>query len=418
MNDELNYLNLFLPLQQAQDNTIVVTRQYVDKQKASTIYKPISVITQGRTTPKTKGEKYLAENMKKQVELKEEQQKEAEQKVKALEGLTNFLDFTSPAKHYEAYTGKDLNSAEEFAVDVVADPVTYLSLGIFPLVKKLFKKQIKNEVLDNLYKYIGGHHSGKSILNSKIGFTPVEKEQIKLLQKAGVDLSKISREDLSLMLSKRYNDLLKSNAGRVNLVNKTNNGWEVIDVNLGDGNIQQNGRIKLDTDGNNLTLRTMVSYDDKNKKVAERAYNSAIQIAKQNNLDGVISGNNLISAPKTYKVWEHFPNKEIISNTGIHNNHNVVNNPKSFIKVNNEEDMLRATQENIRAINYHGKVVKLKDKSSLPTITKSTSFNPIIINKNGKMQIDWKNSDIFKVMVPFSILPFEQSRRASENDNP
>ena len=77
MNEELNYLSLFLPtvkIEQPQDNTQIATRQYIDKQKAPVVYKPIPVITQGRTTTKTEGEKYMIEKAKKQVELKEKQQ--------------------------------------------------------------------------------------------------------------------------------------------------------------------------------------------------------------------------------------------------------------------------------------------------------------------------------------------------------
>ena len=145
MAEELNYLSLFLPtvkIEQPQDNTQIATRQYIDKQKAPTICKAIPVITQDRTTPKTEGEKYMTEKAKKQVELKEKQQKEAEQKVKALEGVNNLLDFTSPAKHYEQYTGKDLNGTTEFVFDVLADPTTYATFGGLPLIKKLGRKHL------------------------------------------------------------------------------------------------------------------------------------------------------------------------------------------------------------------------------------------------------------------------------------
>ncbi|MBO7255541.1 MAG: hypothetical protein J6U79_04100 [Paludibacteraceae bacterium] len=84
----------------------------------------------------------MTEKAKKQVELKEKQQKEAEQKVKALEGVNNLLDFTSPAKHYEQYTGKDLNGTTEFVFDVLADPTTYATFGGLPLIKKLGRKHL------------------------------------------------------------------------------------------------------------------------------------------------------------------------------------------------------------------------------------------------------------------------------------
>lgn len=93
-----------------------------------------------------------AENMKKQVELKEQQQKEAKKKVEAFEGLTNFLDFTSPAKHYEQYTGEDLNDGEEFVVDVVADPANLLTLGGAGLLKSVSKKALKEATEEAIEK--------------------------------------------------------------------------------------------------------------------------------------------------------------------------------------------------------------------------------------------------------------------------
>ena len=155
MDEELNYLSLFLPtvkIEQPQDNTQIATRQYVDKQKAPTIYKPIPVITQGRTTPKTEGEKYLSEQSRQMAEFKERQQKEAKKKVEALEKVNGFLDFLSPAKHYEQYTGENLNDAEELVVDVVADPANLITLGGAGLLKSVSKKALKEATEEAIEK--------------------------------------------------------------------------------------------------------------------------------------------------------------------------------------------------------------------------------------------------------------------------
>lgn len=191
MSGKLNYLELFLPnIEQAQDNTAMATRQFVDKEKAPIVWEPTPVITQGKTTSESEGLKYISEANKKKIELKEQQQKEAEKKVKALESVNNLLDFLSPAKHYEQYTGKDLDGVKEFVVDVVADPVTYASLGALPLIKKISK-----EVTEKLTKKVSTENIKKNINN----ITQELSKKITDLERLGVPKGERNQKQFGLL---------------------------------------------------------------------------------------------------------------------------------------------------------------------------------------------------------------------------
>lgn len=67
-------------------------------------------------------------------------------------------------------------------------------------------------------------------------------------------------------------------------------------------------------------------------------------------------------------------------------------------------------------MNPKGQIIKIKGKSNLPTPAKSTTFTPTIIDSNGKMQIDWSDPDLFKTVVPISILSFGTSRSEDQNN--
>lgn len=327
------------------------------------------------------------------------------------------------ARKYTLYSNdKPLPGADPIALGIVTDrlfrPFELIATAIKPTykaVKRLVGFKQTDDLLTNIYKYIGGHKPGPSVANSKGIFTAAEKEQIKLLQDADVDLSKISIEDLTTMMSKRQDDIIASAPGRINVVNKTDAGWSITDGTATNGNFKTHGKTKVNVKDGDVTINNITAYDNAGK-VSERAYNTAIQSAQQTGYDGITSGNLLVSAPKTYKVWDHFPNKEVIGNTGIHSNTMVVNSPETFIKVSNVDDMTKATTQNVGAMNPKGQIIKIKGKSNLSTPAKSTTFTPTIIDSNGKMQIDWSDPDLFKTVVPISILSFGTSRSEDQNN--
>lgn len=118
--------------------------------------------------------------------------------------------------------------------------------------------------------------------------------------------------------------------------------------------------------------------------VSEDLYNSAITIADQTNSPGVISGRRLLSPEQTYKIWNRFSNKKLISKEGKHSfntGENVKRNGNSYTINNGNIYLLQSPSK------------KIKTKAS-------NVFNPFIIDDKGKMYIDWNNKDIFKTLVP------------------
>ena len=104
-------------------------------------------------------------------------------------------------------------------------------------------------------------------------------------------------------------------------------------------------------------------------------YDAEVITARQDELEGVVSGGNLISAEKTTSTLEHFPKKEVIRTDGIRKN----------------------SKSNIRS--YNNPVYLLKEPSSKVN-TKSILFKPSIIDNNGIMRIDLSNPDIYKTILP------------------
>lgn len=175
----------------------------------------------------------------------------------------------------------------------------------------------------------------------------------------------------------------------------------IYDYSKPDGN-KVVGRTKIGVeDGDaHIVYTENVSNNPNIHKVEERGLNSAIQFANQTGLNGVISGKQLLSAPKTYKVWEHIPEKEIISNRGMHQNANMIPEDAPMRFITEAEEMVGDSKESL----YYpfGSIYRLKKPSSLETKTKSTIFDPTIIDNNGKMRIDWNDPNIFKAIgIPF-----------------
>lgn len=125
------------------------------------------------------------------------------------------------------------------------------------------------------------------------------------------------------------------------------------------------------------------------------------------------TGQELNSAPKTYSVWKHFKDKELIGNHGVHSNTNMIDEAVQAGKLKNsleldEEVLINNIEQmkgdaNRRLLFLNGPVYKLTKQSGLPTKTKSVLFDPKIIDSSGKMHVDWSNPNIFKTLLPFTV---------------
>lgn len=82
--------------------------------------------------------------------------------------------------------------------------------------------------------------------------------------------------------------------------------------------------------------------------VGRKLYDAAIKEAHKRGLNGVKSGVSLASAPKTYNIWNHYPNRTLLSTTGSHGNGNMING-EFTTKVDTPEGLIEATTQGIDA---------------------------------------------------------------------
>ena len=305
---------------------------------------------------------------------------------------------------------KPAKALKQVGSKVVRDFTNSRKLGI---VAPQF--QGKSDITDRFLKYVGGVKGDPINMNNLSG---VQKMQATKLQEAGVDLSRISLQDLQKSINQRKWDIVNSAPnGRFNVLNPSeisSNVQNVLDFVKDENGYSKVGRTELRI--NNNTKNIQIGHTDNessNKainKVAERGLNSAIQLSNQTGLNGVLSGEYLLSAPKTYSVWKHFKNKELYGNYGEHSNTNMINEAIRAGKIERtpdiDEEIIIDNIEQMkgdatrRLLLENAPVYRLTKESGLPTKTKSVVFDPSIIDKSGKMNIDWNNPNIYKASIP------------------
>ena len=322
--------------------------------------------------------------------------KKTEEGLRNLNGFLTFTDYATMGLGAGSLLFKGAKWAGKKAVGQVSKQIANSrNMGI---VAPQFQQK-GNDITERLFKFIGTHTEGEPLDISTL--QGAYKLQAQKLQEAGVDLSRLSFQDLRNSMNRRMQEIINTApTERFNMIvpdKKFERAHTIYDYNKTDGS-QVVGRTKVLKENGDAYIENTenVSNNPNIHKVEERGLNSAILLANQTGLNGVISGRQLLSAPKTYKVWKHFPEKELINNNGMHQNINMVseNAPLKFVT---EVDDMVGNSEN--ALYYpFGNVFRLSKPSSLETKTKSVIFDPSIIDNNGKMNIDWNNSNIFKTI--------------------
>lgn len=189
------------------------------------------------------------------------------------------------------FIAKPLKAFKRVGSKVIRDFTNSRKLGI---VSPQF--QGKSDITDRFLKYVGGGIKGDPInMNNLSG---VQKMQAIKLQEAGVDLSRISLQDLQKSINQRKWDIVNSAPnGRFNVLNPSeasSNVQNVLDFIKDKNGYSRVGRTELRI--NNNTKNIQIGHTDNessNKtinKVAERGLNSAIQLSNQDGLNGVLSG--------------------------------------------------------------------------------------------------------------------------------
>lgn len=250
---------------------------------------------------------------------------------------------------------------------------------------------------ERLLKFTNGSGNPITSITQEKDLSTELNKFIEILKNNGVDLDKFSKLDLENALQKRI-DLLKSSApDRYTLATPIldNKNWTLTDY-IGDNIVGEVGltTLKSGSRNNSYNIYTMNGFPQRGGKgVYQRGLNSAIQTAQSNGLEGVLSGEHLMSAPKTYHILQKFKSRQKVGDYGFHLNQNMenINNYVEPIEVNSILQLKRATQ-NAELIN--APVWKIT-KGTEVVPTKSSVFNPTILDNEGNMLINWANPNIY-----------------------
>ena len=264
-----------------------------------------------------------------------------------------------------------------------------------------------NNPTNNLLKWLGrpaNYRPEVSLMdtNGKAGIAgSAEEKLMNIFDLNGVDLSRLSREDLTKALEYRIRDIEASAPERYTLVKAQDGSQPLYTLDdIMDGNKVGKTSVKFEDDGNthiSMTSNTTQGKDNPVGQVFERALNSSINLAKSFGGEGVVSGKQYLSAPRQYSVIKKYGNKEVIGNTGQHTNQNMVKKGPLIGKhVSTMEDIMEASDKYVaRADNMP---IWLLRNPSFPVPTKSNLFDPTIIDSSGKMNIEWLNPNVLRGM--------------------
>jgi len=306
-----------------------------------------------------------------------------------------------------------------------------------PAIQGIFKKGtpvaewagIENnsgDVTDNLLKWLGrpeDYVPEKPISQENslyFYFKPVQGEMADIWRNKGVNLDRISGNDIEEALQKRWDELVSSRQDRHTIVRSTGNGTYFLHDIIPDKNTPYGWRsigttqLSKDAAGNmhmeditNNTGSVRMGKPATEHGVQEKALNAAIKVAKQEGGEGVVTGKWWLSAPKQQHIVQKYHDREVIGNTGQHTNANMVEERinadiRKGIPVTGEEetlatsmlDLRRAGDKEIKTL--FNQPIWLLRTPTKDALVKSTLFDPTIIDRFGKMHIDWNDPSIFR----------------------
>ena len=243
-----------------------------------------------------------------------------------------------------------------------------------------------------------------SVLNAEGAPTKgsVEEKLMNILELNGVDISRLSREDLTKALEYRMRDIETSAPERYTLVKAQSSTLpEYVLEDINSGNKVGNTSVQIVDDGNvyisnteNLTRNN----ETPTRQVFERALNSSINLANTFGGKGVITGKQYLSAPRQINVVNKYGDREIIGNTGTYNNYRMSKTGSVPGKqVFSPEEMVEVG-DNYPAYAYN-MPISLLTKPTFITPTKSNLFEPTIIDSSGKMNIEWSNPNVLRGII-------------------
>lgn len=222
--------------------------------------------------------------------------------------------------------------------------------------------------------------------------TPVDRsilynKQMSKLRERGINTFDIKAADYKKALDKRE-AILRETApeGRTNIITYRKNEPDAQSFVSKDIYKDKNGEVanigitEFKRNGSDFNGAWVENYNKipGEGKVQERGINSGLKFTKEiNNTKGITVGDDLMSPEKTEAMLKHFKGKEKTGEIGkarIYDSNGIEVDDKDF------------------------PVYRIFEPSDLKTRTKSTVFDPAILDKDGNMKVDWNNPDIFKII--------------------
>lgn len=371
----------------------------------------------GRSQNATVQQDNRTEHQKQQANKAKVKAQEAEKQKKLDEGAEQLLESTklmfpstyvSPLfRDNEKSYFDNLLSGEgsgstigNLAIDALLPTGLTKSFSMLKSSPSRFFARNNEDVTSNFLKFVGG--SGNPTVPA-VPRTQVQTEMYAMLKSSGVDMSKISLEDINKALSLRKQQLLQSGkrfsyhspvTERSGIIHDIDKGQEIGRIEFtkpfqfNDGQFDPEiWEIYSSTPRNkglrvsmveNLSQKDPTQYSKQYKGLQERLTNSLIDVAKQQGYEGVVSGEVLLSPEKTINMYPKYTHKKVIGQNGRYHWQN----------------------HNPGMPEQPGPIYMLEEPTYKVKI-KSQIFDPKIIDSNGKMRINWgKRSTMFNSIIP------------------
>lgn len=239
-----------------------------------------------------------------------------------------------------------------------------------------------DELKRRFIKFVGGIGDESSIDRSIL-----YNKQMSKLRERGINTFDIKAADYKKALDKRETILRETDPeGRTNIITYRKNEPDAQSFVSKDIYKDKNGEVanigitEFKRNGSDFNGAWVENYNKipGEGKVQERGINSGLKFTKEiNNTKGITVGDDLMSPEKTEAMFKHFKGKEKAGEIGkarIYDSNGIEVDDKDF------------------------PVYRIFEPSDLKTRTKSTVFDPAILDKDGNMKVDWNNPDIFKII--------------------
>lgn len=197
--------------------------------------------------------------------------------------------------------------------------------------------------------------------------TPDTKSFAEYLQSVGVDAQRLSDLELQQLMRMRQQSITHP-SGEYGIIDTSPWGSQ---IQMFDGS-KNTGNLEFIMDRRNKTLgiARIHKEEDVPRGFSRKAYDMGIDYSGRIGLNGVVSGESLASPEQTYKVWEYYPTRQIIKDTG----HHTFNSGRDVDKIGSTYSI------------DSGPVVLLSEPSAPVLPYKHLSFFHPAMIKNGTLQ--------------------------------